>query len=78
MTTNEAFGLVMKQLRKERKWSGYELAFQLESDQKYISDVECGKRNVSLAFFERVARVFGLRCYELAELVERKAIATNL
>ena len=75
MTYNESFGLVMAKLRKERRWSGEKLAFQLESSQKYISDVENGNRNVSLLFVERVARVFGLRLYELAEMVERKAIS---
>ena len=41
-------------------------------DSKYQSDVENGKRNVSLLFIELTAKIFGMKVYLLLELVEQE------
>lgn len=69
---NEAFGRVIVKLRKERGQSQEDFAWSIDSDRKYISDVELGKRNVSLLFADKVARGFGISLYELFVLIEKE------
>ena len=67
---NVAFGIVIVNLRKARGQSQEDFAWSIESDRKYMSDVELGKRNVSLLFADKVARGFGLSLYDLFVLNE--------
>ena len=69
---NIAFGRVFQRLRKERGWSQLDVECDFGIASKYQSDVENGKRNVSLLFIERTAKMFGLKVYELIELVEQE------
>ena len=69
---NMAFGRVFQRLRKERGWSQLDMECDFGIDSKYQSDVENGKRNVSLLFIERTAKIFGLKVYLLMELVEQE------
>ena len=69
---NIVFGRVFQRLRKERGWSQLDVECDFGIDSKYQSDVENGKRNVSLLFFERTAKIFGLKVYLLMELVEQE------
>lgn len=69
---NEAFGRVIVKLRKERGQSQEDFAWSIDSDRKYMSDVELGKRNVSLLFADKVARGFGISLYELFVLIEKE------
>ena len=64
---NMAFGRVFQRLRKERGWSQLDVECDFGIDSKYQSDVENGKRNVSLIFIERTAKIFGMM-----ELVEQE------
>lgn len=56
---NEAFGRVVVRLRKERNQSQEDFAWSIGSGRKYMSDVELGKRSISLAFAAKVAKCFG-------------------
>ena len=49
------FGQVVRKLRKEQKISQEELAERCGLHRTYISDIELGKRNVSLENIERIA-----------------------
>lgn len=69
---NEAFGRVIVKLRKERGQSQEDFAWSIDSERKYMSDVELGKRNVSLLFADKVARGFGISLYELFVLIEKE------
>jgi transcriptional regulator with XRE-family HTH domain len=69
---NIAFGRVIQRLRKERGWSQLDVECEFGIDSKYQSDVENGKRNVSLLFIERTAKIFGMKVYLLMELVEKE------
>lgn len=48
-----------------RNWSQEELAFRCSVSKNYISDVERGKRNVSLKAIEKIARGLEVEIYEL-------------
>ena len=69
---NSAFGRVIVNLRKAKGQSQEDFAWSIESDRKYMSDVELGKRNVSLLFANKVARGFGISLYELFVLIEKE------
>lgn len=69
---NIAFGRVFQRLRKDRGWSQLDVECDFGIDSKYQSDVENGKRNVSLLFIERTAKIFGMKVYLLMELVEQE------
>lgn len=67
-----AFGKVVSSLRKKEGVSQESLAWDLETTRKYLSDIENGKRNVSLSFANRVAKVFKISLRELLEMVEEE------
>ena len=45
---NEAFGQVVRSLRKEKGLSHEDLGFRCDMDRTYISGIEFGKRNPTL------------------------------
>ncbi|MFQ6861552.1 MAG: helix-turn-helix domain-containing protein [Beduini sp.] len=59
------FGRRLRELRNMRNWSQEELAFRCSVSKNYISDVERGKRNVSLKAIEKIARGLEVEIYEL-------------
>lgn len=69
---NVVFGRVIVNLRKAINQSQEDFACSIESDRKYLSDVELGKRNVSLLFADKVARGFGISLYDLFVLIEKE------
>ena len=50
------FGIRVRNLRKISKLSIEELAFRADINKNYLSDVERGKRNLSLKAIEKIAR----------------------
>lgn len=72
MSINEALGRVIVKLRKERNQSQEDFAWSIGSTNKYMSDVELGKRNVRLAFAYKVAQGFGMSLYDLFVLIEKE------
>jgi len=54
----------IKQLRKDQRISQEVFAEKAGIDKKYLSDIECGKRNVSVTIVEVVALTFGLSLQE--------------
>lgn len=69
---NKAFGRVVARLRKARGQSQEDFAWSIGSDRKYMSDVELGKRNVSLNFVAKVAEGFGISVYNMIVLTEQE------
>lgn len=68
-------GIAIQQLRKQRGLSQERLALEADIDRRYMSDVENGKRNISLDIMERIARQLGIEVSELirhAEEVSKK------
>ena len=69
---NKAFGRLIVRLRKQRNQSQEDFAWSIGSDRKYMSDVELGKRNVSLLFADKVAKGFGITLYDLFVELEKE------
>ena len=53
------FGQAVRKLRQEQKISQEELAERCNLHRTYISDIELGKRKVSLENIERIASALG-------------------
>lgn len=64
-TIETLFGNRLRELRNMRNWSQEELAFRCNVSKNYISDVERGRRNVSLKAIEKIARGLEVEIYEL-------------
>jgi transcriptional regulator with XRE-family HTH domain len=54
MNIKEKFGHKIKQLREEKSFSIEQLANISNVDRNYISDIEKGKRNVSIEIIEKI------------------------
>ena len=54
------FGIRLKKLRKERGISQEKLAELANIDRTYVTDIEGGKRNISIVIIERIAKALGL------------------
>jgi transcriptional regulator with XRE-family HTH domain len=59
------FGLRLRSLRKKKYWTQVELADYLGLRRTYVSDLERGKRNVSLLTMEIIACGFKLSVSQL-------------
>lgn len=59
------FGRKIRELRMIRNISQEELAFRCGLSKNYISDVERGKRNISLQSIEKIAHGFNISEKEL-------------
>lgn len=70
MSINQRFGKWMRMNRESRGWSQLDMEVELESSAKYISDVELGKRNISLNFAKRVCDVFGVSLIEMFDEIQ--------
>ena len=56
MTLQDKVGKAIVHLRKERGLSQDTFAFEAGIDRRYMSDIENGKRNISLDILERVCQ----------------------
>ena len=60
MNTLEKIGLLIKSLRVGRGLSQEQFCNQCGIDQHYISNIENGQRNLSIAFIEKIASFFNM------------------
>lgn len=56
MNIKQKVGLRIKELRKQLELSQEGLAYKSEVDRTYVTDVENGRRNVSLEILERLIK----------------------
>ena len=70
MNIHEKFGHTVAALRKEKGYSQERFAFEAGIARKYMSDIENGKRNVSLDVISRIAEKLGISLSELFAEVE--------
>ncbi|MBQ9730625.1 MAG: helix-turn-helix transcriptional regulator [Bacilli bacterium] len=68
MNIEKKFGERVKELRKSLNISQEELAFRAGLHKNYVSDVECGRRNVSLRAIEQFAFGLGVSLKDLMNL----------
>lgn len=65
MNLKEKFGHKIKQLREQKGHSIEYLANIANIDRTYISDIEKGKRNVSLLIIEKLSKALEVNIQEL-------------
>lgn len=66
------FGYAVRRIRQDRHISQERLADRCGLHRTYISDVELGKRNVSLENIEKMAHAFDMTMAELFTEVEKE------
>lgn len=66
------FGIVLRELRKERRLSQETLAFDAELDRTYISLLELGQRTPSLDTMLALANAMNVSLAHLSALIEKK------
>ena len=66
------FGYAIRRIRQDRHISQEQLADMCGLHRTYISDVELGKRNVSLENIEKMALAFDMTMAELFTEVEKE------
>tara|TARA_R110000824_G_scaffold52692_6_gene146364 strand:+ start:5920 stop:6147 length:228 start_codon:yes stop_codon:yes gene_type:complete len=71
-TPEEAFGIVLRRLRKQKGISQERLALEGNLDRTFISMLERGKRQPSLTTILNLAIVLGVGEGELVELVVKE------
>ncbi len=64
------FGKQLKKLRNDRMISQEELAFRCQLSKNYISDVECGRRNISLKAMDQLSKGLGIELFKLFQFKE--------
>ncbi|WP_044209285.1 helix-turn-helix domain-containing protein [Flammeovirga sp. OC4] len=64
---NVRFGIRVRKLRNQKKISQEKFANEIGIDRTYMTDIENGKRNVSLVIIEKIAKGFGLSVSEILE-----------
>lgn len=69
-TITQAFANVISRLRKAKGISQEQFAWDCSSTQKYISDIELGKRNVSILFAKKCAEALDLSLRSLFVLID--------
>ena len=65
-------GQRMRELRKQLELSQEGLAYKAEVDRTYVTDVENGRRNVSLEILERIIRALEVSFSEFFNAKEFK------
>ncbi|HVJ06894.1 MAG TPA: helix-turn-helix transcriptional regulator [Acidisarcina sp.] len=59
------FGLKLRELRHNRNWTQQQMANFLGIDRSYISEVERGRKSISLPMLEVIALGFGIHLSDL-------------
>lgn len=62
---NARFGRRVRELRNQKKISQEKFANEIGIDRTYMTDIENGKRNVSLAIIEKIAGGFEMSVSDL-------------
>jgi transcriptional regulator with XRE-family HTH domain len=70
MNLKEKFGHKIKLIREQKGYSIEYLANIADIDRTYISDIEKGKRNVSLLIIEKLSKAFEVKIQELFDYEE--------
>lgn len=70
MTLQEKLGKAIVQLRKQRGLAQEKFANDAEIDRRYMSDIENGKRNISIDVIERLAKCLEISVGELFSIAE--------
>ena len=66
----QRFGANLKEIRLRKGLSQEKLAFSVELDRSYISDIERGKRNVSLINILKLSKALSIHPKELFDYIK--------
>lgn len=77
MTIQEKLGSALRRLRNRQRLSQEAVALAAHIDRRYMSDVENGRRNVSLDILERLALFFHIPVSELMAEAERCSLPSS-
>ena len=72
-SVKQQFGRRVRQLREIKGWSQERLAAEAQLHATYLSDVERGKRNISLENLCRLASALGVKPEDLLKQPEERA-----
>ena len=61
------FGSRLRQLRRERRLTQVQLASMLGVNRGYLSEMECGKKSMTLLYLKKIADGFQLTLAELLD-----------
>ena len=64
------FGKRVRELRRGKKLSQEDIGLEAGLEQAYVSDVELGRRNISLRNIHAIAKTLGVTLAELFEGLE--------
>lgn len=67
---NNAFGIVLARLRKEKKWSQEYLSFEADLTRTYISLLERGMRSPTLDSMMLICNALGITLSKVSNLIE--------
>lgn len=65
-------GKRIRELRKERGWTQFEMAERSGIDRSYLAEVETGKIEICLRNLELIAQTFGLELHQFVKLPKGK------
>jgi len=65
-----AFGKAVRRVRNKLQLSQEMLGYKAGLHRTYIGDIECGRRNITLASAKRLADALGIPLSELISLAE--------
>ena len=71
MSLQENLGRTIVRLRREKGFSQEAFANEAGIDRRYMSDIENGKRNISIDILERICNKLGMKMSELFVEVEK-------
>ena len=71
MDIRKQLGRNVADIRRQRRWSQEELAFESGLHRTYISGIERGARNPTVTVLEKLAKALGVRPGELLNAVDR-------
>lgn len=77
MSLQKKLGTTLKILRAERGVSQEKLSLSTSIDRRYMSDIENGRRNVSLEIIEKLAAFFEMKVSELFQRIEQTNLPTR-
>lgn len=72
MTLQERVGQTIIDERKAQGMSQEKFAYEAEIDRRYMSDIENGRRNISLDILERICSTLHLSLSEFFQKVDGK------
>lgn len=72
-----AFGIVLRELRKQRELSQEVLAHESGLERNYISLLELGKNSASIKTLFKLAPTLGISVSEMLKLVEAKLYSSK-